>query len=464
MKLLFYLNILVVIITFNAQSQILFERDLQWSQVLQKAQKEKKLIFLQLEDSKCTQCNEVASQGFSSSIMREKFAVNFVCFRINVETPEGKSIAAKYELGGFPVSLFLDAEGNILHRYNGSTSAFMVYMEHADRALSKRDEKPLSFYEKEYKAGNRTSEFMEAYIMKRKSASMNVQDLLDAYVGGLPVDSLTNFRIAKFIYTQGPAIDSRAYKAIRSIATSKLIDSIYKSIPYSQAVAMNNQIINASMQKAILKKDVRLMYEVAEFTRNTYKNDWQKGQKAYSQNMLKYYYAVKDTLNYINTASRFFDTNYMLISVDSLKRIDQQAMKAQMKGRNEGEKPSMGLPNVVTREMVSFSPPSQFYHIELNQVAWYFWELATKQNDLEKALMWSKRSMDLYVELNKDKNTPFTKGNPAYIDTYAHLLYKLNRKEEAIEWQTKAVEAQKIAGQSYSVFGETLEKMKMGKL
>lgn len=464
MKSLFYLSVFLLIINIETQSQVEFENVLPWNQVLKKAQKEKKLIFLQLEDSKCSQCNEVASQGLSSSIMREKFSVNFVCLRVNTETPEGKQIAAKYELNGFPVSLFLDAEGNILHRYNGSTSAAAIYMQHADVALSKRNEKPLSFYEKEYKAGNRSSEFLEAYILKLKSASMNVQGLLDTYVGGLPVDSLTNFRIAKFIYTQGPAIDSRAYKAIRSVADSKLIDSIYKSIPYNQAVAMNNQIINASMQRAIQKKDIRLMYEVAEFTRNTYKNDWQKGQKAYSQNMLRYFYAIKDTLNYISTASRFFDTNYMLLSVDSLKRMDEQAIKARMKVRNEGEKPPMGMPNVITREMVPFSPPSQFYHIELNQVAWYFWELATKQNDLEKALMWSKHSMDLYEELNKNKHTPFTKGNPAYIDTYAHLLYKLNRKEEAIEWQTKALEAQKAAGQSYSVFGETLEKMKTGKL
>ena len=105
MKSLFYLSVFLLIINIEAQSQVEFENVLPWNQVLKKAQKEKKLIFLQLEDSKCSQCNEVASQGLSSSIMREKFSVNFVCLRVNTETPEGKEIAAKYELYGFPVSL-----------------------------------------------------------------------------------------------------------------------------------------------------------------------------------------------------------------------------------------------------------------------------------------------------------------------------------------------------------------------
>jgi hypothetical protein len=42
-----------------------------------------------------------------------------------------------------------------------------------------------------------------------------------------------------------------------------------------------------------------------------------------------------------------------------------------------------------------------------------------------------------------------TLGNPNYLDTYAHILYKMGRKEEAVEWQTRAVEAQKVTGNAY---------------
>ncbi len=463
MKKLLCLSILMVCIHICAQAQVPFENNLGWSQVLEKARKESKLIFLHLENNQCSQCNEVATQGFSSTMMKEKFSVNFVCLRLNTETPAGKELAAKYEFKGFAASLFLDEEGNILHRYNATTSDFMKYMQLADEALSKRHEKPLRFYEEEFTRGNRAPEFLEAYILKRKSNSLNVQDLLETYVDVFPADSLTNFRIAKFIYLQGPTLDNRAYKAMRAAASQRLIDSIYRSMPVSQAVAMNSWIINASLQKAIEKKDILLMHQTAGFARGTYGNDTKRGQDAYIQNFLKYYYAVKDAQNYIHFASLYYDERNMRISVDSLKRIDQQAGQTQIKMRNEGKVSSAGLGNP-GRETVAFAPPSQRYHIELNQAAMNYWELATQIHDLEKALTWSKRAMELYEELNKDHPIPMSKGNPYYMDTYARLLYKLSRREEAIEWQTKAIDAQKITGKSTRTFEETLEKIKEGKL
>ena len=77
--------------------------------------------------------------------------------------------------------------------------------------------------------------------------------------------------------------------------------------------------------------------------------------------------------------------------------------------------------------------------------------------------MWSKKSMEWHEELRRDKNH-LPLGNPAYIDTYAHLLYKLGRKDEAIVWQTKAVEAQKVTGMSWVSMEKDLNEMKAGTL
>lgn len=63
------------------------------------------------------------------------------------------------------------------------------------------------------------------------------------------------------------------------------------------------------------------------------------------------------------------------------------------------------------------------------------WSLFGKTNDkrlLEKALVWAKKGIDI----EKD---PFRQAN--ILDTYANLLYKLGRKEEALEWQKKATTA-----------------------
>jgi len=60
----------------------------------------------------------------------------------------------------------------------------------------------------------------------------------------------------------------------------------------------------------------------------------------------------------------------------------------------------------------------------------YAWTVFTKCDDkkiLQSALEWSK--------LTFDKET---KKEPGYIDTYANILYKLGKKEEALAWERKA--------------------------
>jgi predicted Zn-dependent protease len=49
---------------------------------------------------------------------------------------------------------------------------------------------------------------------------------------------------------------------------------------------------------------------------------------------------------------------------------------------------------------------------------------------------------------------------PAYLDTYANLLYKAGKKNEAIAWQQKAVEAS--PENERPGYQSTLDKMKKG--
>ncbi|MDQ6477907.1 thioredoxin family protein [Dyadobacter sp. LHD-138] len=84
--------LLLLIVSLPVFSQIVFEKDLTWEQASKKAKAENKLVFIHLEGNKCQQCNEVASQGFNSGVLREKFAVNFISLRANVETEAGKNL------------------------------------------------------------------------------------------------------------------------------------------------------------------------------------------------------------------------------------------------------------------------------------------------------------------------------------------------------------------------------------
>jgi thioredoxin-related protein len=83
---------------------------------------------------------------------------------------------------------------------------------------------------------------------------------------------------------------------------------------------------------------------------------------------------------------------------------------------------------------------------ELNNIAWSVFQGCSDMTCVSEVLDWSKRLKD---------NT-----NIAYVDTYANILYKLGKKDDAIALETKALT---LAGDSDKAsFQETLDKMKKG--
>lgn len=67
---------------------------------------------------------------------------------------------------------------------------------------------------------------------------------------------------------------------------------------------------------------------------------------------------------------------------------------------------------------------------QLNTVAWFNYQFVSSESQdvLKKSLSWSEASLKLQPE------------NPYYLDTYAHLLYRTGKREEAVQWQQKAID------------------------
>lgn len=83
----------------------------------------------------------------------------------------------------------------------------------------------------------------------------------------------------------------------------------------------------------------------------------------------------------------------------------------------------------------------------LNEYAWTIFEKCNDAKCIEEALEWSKRSF-------KDREIP------AFMDTYANLLYKAGKKADALAWEEKAMN--KAEGDEKKNYESTLEKMKKG--
>lgn len=86
----------------------------------------------------------------------------------------------------------------------------------------------------------------------------------------------------------------------------------------------------------------------------------------------------------------------------------------------------------------------------LNSFAWTVFENCKDPDCIAEALSWSKRSVD-----------ETQSKEPSYLDTYANLLYKLGKKDQAIAMQQKAVDL--VSAENKAQYQVTLEKMKKGK-
>lgn len=242
---------------------IVFEQG-SWPDAVKKAKKQKKLLFLHFDKAGCGSCNEVASVAFNSPLMREKFLLNFISFRVDGSSGIGKTLAEKLEVECLPSSVYLDTDENPLARFCGSTSLDRAYLEKAEDALTKNREQPLKSLTDAYTKGDRSSAFMRTYIERRQEMGLSTTDALDEYVRHLPADSLRSANVLRFIFEQGPVVGSKADSVFKLNYAKR--DSLYRAVGWNKAVELNNRIVNNSLRKAIKEKNAVLAYQTAIFS------------------------------------------------------------------------------------------------------------------------------------------------------------------------------------------------------
>ena len=193
------------------------------------------------------------------------------------------------------------------------------------------------------------------------------------------------------------------------------------------------------MKKAIEEKNESLAYRVATFARNTNDRNTQAGIKAFDMNMLNYYRETNDTINYLARAIYYYDRYYMIVNADSVKRIDSL--------RQNPQSLTVAGDAMITKKMITYAPIGQTFTRELNNGAWSFYKMTSDPLHLKKALQWAKRANDFF-------------DSPEAMDTYARLLYRTGSLQEAIDWETKAIDLRKKQGYNTKEYETILESMK----
>ncbi|RYY16231.1 MAG: hypothetical protein EOO04_27315 [Chitinophagaceae bacterium] len=399
----------------------------------------------------------------------EKFNGSFVNYKVAREdTSSSAGLIRDYRIFRFPSLVFLDPKGGMLFSEIAILSRPEALLLMAEKAVSLSKQKSLVDYDSEYKSGHVERNFLREYIERRQTAGITGNaELIEKYVSQLTIQDLHNYGEVLFILKAGPLADSTAYKLAQT--NRKIVDSIFRFEPLQVRVAMNNATIANTMNSAIALKNVSRAFAAANFTRNTWTTDRQQGQKNWEAKMLQYYAGVKDTMNYLNMASIYYDRYFMQLSADSLRKKDSlnsetarirntpdsirvynaQSTYTSTGSRSNGNNKGIRTPvksDTLRRRVVLFA--GDVHATELNNAAWTFYQIgSTKPDFLMKALSWSRRSLEIIEKA-------------AFYDTYAHLLYKLKLYSEAESMQKKAIEFAKKEKANTKPFESEYNKIK----
>lgn len=129
-----------------------------FASVLAKAKKEKKLVFIDAYASWCGPCKLMVKNIFPLQSVGDYYNSHFINAKIDMEKGEGIELAKKYNVKAFPTYLFIDGNGEAVHRTLG-------YVEEKDFIQFAKDaedpNKRLTSLKQQFEKGEKDPEFLK---------------------------------------------------------------------------------------------------------------------------------------------------------------------------------------------------------------------------------------------------------------------------------------------------------------
>lgn len=135
MKKLFSIFLFSLSLVLFSQETINFQ-DLPFKDLLAKAKKENKLIFMDAYAAWCGPCKLMEKNIFPKKEVRDYFNANYINAHYDMEKGEGPEIAAKYGIRSYPSFLFLNGDGEVVLKSLGymNEEAFLAFGKEAGQS------------------------------------------------------------------------------------------------------------------------------------------------------------------------------------------------------------------------------------------------------------------------------------------------------------------------------------------
>lgn len=413
-----------------------------WKEVLAEAKRQNKPVFVDIYTTWCGPCKLMAKQAFPDAKVGEKFNASFINYQIDAEKGEGIDVARKYAVNAYPTSLYISANGDLIHRAIGY-GGIKGMMDEADKAVAAaNDPNPLSAMEKQYESGKRDIDFLADYLQKRMKVGMPNGDALEAYLKMVPEDQWSSDKNMAIIAGNVTTANSKGFDFL----TNRLAD--IKRTPAGRETMMNLQrALQNDFKQAVAQKDESQLEQYIKRNSQMMTTLRPEQQKQMANDSRMRFYQQTKNVDKYRALAQVEGDRLLATSVDSTKaknEVAYQKFLTQTAMMPDSLKNSDNFKKAI--EQMKYAETNQMA-MTLNSLAWAYCLTMTDKDDLNQALKWSERSL----EYNR---------STANLDTYAHLLSKLSRKAEAIKFQEEAIGKLKAAGQDTADYEKSLAEFK----
>lgn len=162
MKKLFSTLFLMLLCVGGFSQGIVFESGT-LANVMAKAKKENKAVFVDVYTVWCGPCKMMSTDVFPQAEVGDYFNQRFVSYKIDAEKGEGPEFAGKIKVRGFPTMVFLNADGEVIHSILGAKSAKDLINEAKKMEVFSKLGGTKESLKAKFEAGSTDADFLLAY-------------------------------------------------------------------------------------------------------------------------------------------------------------------------------------------------------------------------------------------------------------------------------------------------------------
>ncbi len=184
-----FIFILSVIFALTSSISYIYAQDREiifahenFNEILAKAKKENKLIFMDCWATWCRPCIQMANTAFKDNAAADFYNTTFVNAKFDMEKGEGIELKERFQVSVFPTLLFINGDGKIVHRSAGSRDAAGL-MDLGKTALNPNER--LGYFEENYEANKTDGTFVLNYLNGLKQAYAPYDEVIKSYFSEL---------------------------------------------------------------------------------------------------------------------------------------------------------------------------------------------------------------------------------------------------------------------------------------